>query len=153
MSRLNKKIPPIVVVFVSGLIVWGVSKLPLTVHVAPRFLFGLAVFILMVGLAFIALGIRCFYRAKTTVNPASPEQASVLVSSGVYAVTRNPMYLGFAFILMALSVYLASPLSIMGVVGFMAYLTRFQILPEEQALTEVFGKDYSNYKAHVRRWL
>jgi len=39
------------------------------------------------------------------------------------------------------------------VLGFCWYLTRFQIIPEEQALLAAFGEEFTRYKASVRRWL
>jgi len=67
--------------------------------------------------------------------------------------TRNPMYLGLALILFSFCIYLGNPLSILAVIAFIAYITRFQIIPEERALTEKFGQSYTQYRNSVRRWL
>ena len=87
------------------------------------------------------------------VNPNKPEQASKLVTSGIYRISRNPMYLGFAFILAGWGVWLSSVWAMLGVIGFIGYLTLFQIMPEERALTKLFGDEFTIYKARVRRWL
>ena len=55
--------------------------------------------------------------------------------------------------LLAWSVYLASMLSILGVVVFVCYMTQFQIMPEEAALNKVFGDEFEQYKSKVTRWL
>ena len=55
--------------------------------------------------------------------------------------------------LLAWSVYLASILSIVGVVVFVCYMTQFQIMPEEAALNKVFGDEFEQYKSKVTRWL
>lgn len=63
------------------------------------------------------------------------------------------MYLGFAFLLLALALYLASYWSLLIVAGFVIYLDQFQIRPEEKALAETFGQAFRNYQARVRRWI
>lgn len=63
------------------------------------------------------------------------------------------MYVGMALFLTAWSVYLDSPVASLGVVGFVLYITEFQIKPEERALESLFGNEFVEYKAKVRRWL
>ncbi len=82
-----------------------------------------------------------------------PEAASSLVVTGIYKVTRNPMYVGLSFLLLAWAVFLWSAWALLGPLVFLAYIFRFQIAPEERALATLFGADYSAYKARVRRWL
>ncbi|MDR6576679.1 protein-S-isoprenylcysteine O-methyltransferase Ste14 [Pseudomonas extremaustralis] len=82
-----------------------------------------------------------------------PQQASALVEAGIYRYSRNPMYLGFAIILAAWALVLASPLTLLGVVAFVLYMNRFQITPEEWALEALFGESFARYRARVRRWL
>jgi protein-S-isoprenylcysteine O-methyltransferase Ste14 len=109
--------------------------------------------IALVGAAFTIAGIVSFRRAKTTVSPLKPESASSLVSSGVYTITRNPMYVGLLSLLVAWTVFLSSPLALVGPLAFFLYIGRFQIAPEERALSNLFGSEYANYRARVRRWL
>ncbi|MNJ74873.1 hypothetical protein D3C77_718740 [compost metagenome] len=87
------------------------------------------------------------------VNPLKPASASALVTSGIYRVTRNPMYLGFALVLAAWTVFLASPFTLLGIAAFVLYIDRFQILPEERALHQLFGEAMDEYCARVRRWI
>ena len=105
------------------------------------------------GLLFVLAGGISFRRARTTVNPLKPEAASALVTSGIYRYTRNPMYVGFALWLLAWGLYLASPLVLLGVLGFVLYMNRLQIAPEERALGRLFGADFAAYRQRVRRWL
>ena len=107
----------------------------------------------LVGAFFCLAGVVSFRRAKTTVNPLKPEQASSLVTSGIYRWSRNPMYVGFALFLVAWAAWLASPWTLLGVAGFVLYMNRFQIGPEERALASLFGIDFNHYCASVRRWL
>lgn len=153
MRSLELKIPPPVVALLVGLLMWFASWLatPLDVPFAWRFGAGLAI----AGLAVIVdgAGLLAFVRAKTTVNPMRPSSASSLVTSGVYRLTRNPMYLGLLLFLFAWAVFLAAWPSLLLVAVFVWYITRFQIQPEERALAERFGAEYSAYTAKVRRWI
>ena len=83
----------------------------------------------------------------------TPEAASALVRSGIYRTTRNPMYVGLLLILVAWAVLLSSVWTLLGPLVFVLYITRFQIIPEESALSALFGADYAAYQSSVRRWL
>jgi len=113
----------------------------------------------MISLVILVFGIFCLARvvsikkAKTTINPLEPEAATSLVSSGIYKITRNPMYVGFALGLVAWSVYLSSPIAFIGILAFIWFIARFQIVPVERALTEIFSLEYIEYQETVRRWL
>jgi len=63
------------------------------------------------------------------------------------------MYLGMVFNLLGLCVYFENPLTLVAVVVFVAYITRFQIIPEERILLAKFGDSYAQYTRSVRRWL
>jgi protein-S-isoprenylcysteine O-methyltransferase Ste14 len=94
-----------------------------------------------------------FRRAGTTPDPVHVDRASTLVTTGVYAWTRNPMYVGLTLLLCAWACVLAAPWTAAGPPLFAAYITRFQILPEERALSERFGEAYAAYLRRVRRWI
>ena len=76
-----------------------------------------------------------------------------MVSTGIYRVTRNPMYLGLSLVLVAWAVFLSSAWALLGVAAFVLYMDRLQIAPEERALSKLFGSEYTAYRAKVRRWL
>lgn len=94
-----------------------------------------------------------FRTHKTTVNPTKPETSSTIVSSGIYAFSRNPMYLAMLIALLSLAYYLQHLASLPVILIFIGYMTRFQIIPEEKALTKSFGQEYIDYLSKVRRWL
>ena len=98
-------------------------------------------------------GIFAFRNNRTTVNPLSPGTASVVVTTGVYRISRNPMYLGFLMALAGWAVHLSNVGATLLLPAFVAYLTRYQIKPEERALLAKFGSEYSQYMSRVRRWL
>src|SRR5262245_22635514 len=122
---------------------WAVAHLPpiLDLPIIVRLL--VAVALAATGIAIAIGGVMSFRRAKTTVNPLKPETSAVLVSSGVYSFTRNPMYLGMLLVLFAWAAYLSSVWSLVGPVCFALYITRFQIVPEERALDRLFGASFS----------
>ena len=150
---LEAKIPPPAVAVAAAVIIWGISQLAPRVALPSGIRLGLSLAILVVGVAFSAAGVLSFRRARTTLDPTKPEEASSLVRTGIYRVTRNPMYLGLLFVLVAWAVLLSSAWALLGVAGFVLYMSRFQIAPEERALSGLFESEYATYKASVRRWL
>ncbi len=112
---------------------------------------------LMIVLLTIAGGIGAialfqFFKSKTTVDPVNLSKASKLVSSGIYQYSRNPMYLGLLLLLLAWGLHLGNAFNIVLAAGFVAYMNRFQIVPEEETLSKLFGKEYAQYCTLVRRW-
>ncbi|MEO6659938.1 MAG: isoprenylcysteine carboxylmethyltransferase family protein [Burkholderiaceae bacterium] len=150
---LEAKVPPPAVAVATALIMWGISELAPQVVMPSGLRWGLSLAIAVVGVAVSASGVWSFRRARTTLDPTQPEQASSLVRSGIYRITRNPMYLGLLLVLGAWAVFRSSAWALLGVAGFVLYMGRFQIAPEERALAGLFGGEYASYKASVRRWL
>ncbi|CAM2950358.1 isoprenylcysteine carboxylmethyltransferase family protein [Moritella viscosa] len=153
MSILENKIPPPVITLLFAVLMWGISFITpnLTFSLALRL--PLSLLIVVLGSFFCVAGVASFKKATTTVNPLKPEAASSLVNSGIYRISRNPMYVGFALFLLSWGVYLSSPWTILVIVGFVFYMNKFQIIPEERALTTIFGSEFTSYLSQVRRWL
>lgn len=152
MKALEHKIPPPVVGLLVASAMWGIARvLPALLAVQdPGFA---AAVVALIGVSFDIAGIISFIRAKTTINPLRPHKATSLVSTGVYRVTRNPMYVGMLFLLIAWAIYLSSAWALLGPLAFVLYMNRFQIGPEEKALEALFGDEFIDYKKKVRRWL
>ena len=153
MHILENKFPPLIITLLFSFLMWGISLITPVISLSMATRVTLSVTIFIVGLFFCISGVVSFRRAKTTVNPLRPESVSSLVSSGVYQVSRNPMYVGFAFFLVSFMVYLSSPWALVGVLGFVFYMNRFQIEPEERVLEKIFNAEFIDYKSRVRRWL
>ena len=155
MINLEHKIPPPVVgLACAGLAWWLASAAPaLAVQLPGRLALGLALVLAAAGFALELWGLQTFRRHRTTPNPLTPERTRAVVQSGPYRFTRNPMYVGVALQLLAWCGYLGNPVSLLALAAFVAYITRFQILPEERALTRSFGEPYLQYLRSVRRWL
>lgn len=153
MSWLEHRVPPPLVGLVTALLMAWSAGGPVW-HVPTGVNAWSVLLLVLVGLAFDVAGLLAFRASRTTVNPLRPERASALVTRGVYRITRNPMYVGMAFLLLAWGIYLAHwPALLLGPAAYVLYLTRFQIVPEERALLALFGEEYRTYRARVRRWL
>ena len=153
MKRLELKIPPVAVLLLCGGGMWLLSSL------VPELSFDfpvrkmLSVIAVVAGLGIGVAGIIAFRAARTTFDPRYPDKASSVVRTGVYRHSRNPMYVGLLLALLGWAIYLANPLSLIGLPAFVLYMNRFQIQPEERALKEGFGDEYRAYLNDVRRWI
>ncbi len=153
LQSLELKIPPPIVALIVGLGMWGLCRVTVGMIGGGEIRTALAVAFALTGVIFSAAALRAFFRARTTVNPTKPQSAASLVTSGIYRVTRNPMYVGLVFLLCAWAAWLGAWFGFLGPLVFGAYISRFQIAPEEKALDALFGNSYRAYKAKVRRWL
>ena len=153
MRWLELKIPPPLVALLIGVAMWMLPRGSWHVPIAPTVRLTTSIALAVLGVVVAMLGSLAFKRVGTTVNPLKPNAASALVTSGIYRYTRNPMYVGVATVLLGWAIYLAAPLAIVGPLAFVAYITRFQIIPEERALSVKFGGEFAEYQARVHRWL
>ena len=149
--KIENKIPPPVVALSFGVVMWLISDDPQDPISTTRILGIFACW--LIGTYFSVSALLLFRKAKTTVNPLQPQSATSLVVSGVFSLSRNPMYVGVAFILLAWSIYLGSSWALLGVVGFVIFINQFQIAPEERAMLALFGEEFVSYSKKVRRWL
>ena len=106
------------------------------------------------GLGFLVaiLALIQFRTKKTTIDPLKPEKTSSLVTTGIYTYSRNPMYLGMLLFLIVFALKLGNAFNMLLLAGFVYYMNHFQIMPEEEALTKLFGKEYKFYLKATRRW-
>ena len=153
MPNLELKVPPPVVIFVTAAIMWLVRRAaPALDFVFPAHDL-LAILLVAAGFFTGVWGVVTFRRARTTINPTKPELSSSLVTWGVYAITRNPMYLGGLITLTGWAIFLSNALAFLFLPAYVLYINRFQIKPEERALTALFGQEFVAYQARVRRWV
>jgi protein-S-isoprenylcysteine O-methyltransferase Ste14 len=153
MRAFELKIPPPVLALGLAFLMWWSSSFVASLNVPLAYRVGIALVIGAIGTGIDVAAKIAFSRCNTTVNPVRPNAASVLVSGGLYRFTRNPMYLGRSLQLVAWAIYLCNGVAPMLVLFFVVYLTRFQILPEERALTARFGDAYITYQLQVPRWV
>jgi protein-S-isoprenylcysteine O-methyltransferase Ste14 len=152
-NGLELKIPPVALALVFAGAMWIASTyLPFLSATLPGRL-AISVALAVAGVVFAGAGVLAFRRARTTVNPITPGNASSLVTSGVYRMSRNPMYVGLLLLLAGWAVYLSHVLAFLLLPAFVAGMTRFQIVPEERILSARFGDSFLAYTRSVRRWL
>lgn len=150
MKSLELKIPPLLLMVIFGIVSFFISKVDPFKFERLRY----SSILLTCTASLISLwSVVIFKNEKTTVDPMNPSKSNRLVVKGIYKYSRNPMYLSFYLWLLAWSIYLGSPMSIVFSLFFVLYLSIFQIQPEEKVLIEKFGKSYEDYTESVRRWI
>lgn len=153
MRWLEHRIPPPVIDATFALAMWATARLLPGLSADWPGRIALSVALASAGVLLALAGVVSFRRHRTTVNPLKPQGASALVSTGVYAFTRNPMYLGMLVVLVAWGLYLSNLAAAVLVPLFVPCLNRLQILPEERVLRAKFGAAFDAYAARVRRWI
>jgi protein-S-isoprenylcysteine O-methyltransferase Ste14 len=147
-------IPPLAVAGILALLMWLLARvLPhFALQWPSRTTWSLA--LAVTGLAMVLAGVVPFRRADTTVDPRQPGKSSALVTRGIYARTRNPMYVGMLLVLLGWGAFLSNGLGLaLGPAAFFLYVNHRQIPAEERALSQAFGDAYREYARRVRRWL
>lgn len=131
-----------------ALLVWGLGQVVPLAFAYDREIGGALV---AIGVALMGVAAAQMVLHHTTFIPR--RDPSDLVTSGVFALSRNPIYLGDALVLAGLSLYWHAPLGLLLVPLFMGFITRRYILGEEARIAAHFGESYAAYRARTRRWL
>jgi protein-S-isoprenylcysteine O-methyltransferase Ste14 len=153
MPTLELKIPPLLLTVVLATAMWLLARmLPALAFTLPGQAL-IAIVLASAGAMLVLAAVLQFRRVATTVDPRKPEATRQVVTDGVYRLSRNPMYVGFALLLAGAGVQLGNLLALLLLPLFVAYMNRFQIEPEERALLQQFGPPYADYLRNVRRWL
>jgi protein-S-isoprenylcysteine O-methyltransferase Ste14 len=149
---MELKVIPVIQVLIAVMLMVTFTKLSPELKVDWPAQSLVALFLLSVAVFVGISAIISFKKHKTTVNPTKPETSSTVVSSGIYSISRNPMYLAMLISLISLAYYLQHFATLPIILIFISYMTRFQIIPEEKMLTKIFGQQYVDYQKKVRRW-
>lgn len=107
--------------------------------------------VLGAGIALLAMCAGLFRRARTHIEPWKP--TSTIITSGIYAFSRNPIYLGFCLILAGIGLLSGNLWMVLLVLPAAACIYLIAIRREEAYLERKFGEEYLAYKRQVRRWL
>lgn len=152
-SSLELKIPPVLITAIFAVLMWLVTLLLPPTIIPDSYRLVISLVLLAAGAFFSLAGVLSFKRAGTTVNPITPGASAALVTSGIYKKTRNPMYVGFLFVLIAWGLFLSNGFALLLSLFYISYMNRFQVQPEEKALELLFGEVFLAYQNSVRRWL
>jgi protein-S-isoprenylcysteine O-methyltransferase Ste14 len=106
---------------------------------------------ILLGLALATAGIRNFSRAGTPVPTNEPTRA--LVTTGIHAWTRNPIYLGLFAVYGGIGIAARSPWTLILLLPLAITIRYGVVAREERYLEAKFGATYRAYRASVRRWL
>ena len=119
----------------------------------PSFEWGMALgsIVLLTGLAIAAAAIAEMKKHRTTVEPG--QRPTSLVTKGIFARTRNPIYLAMLLMVVAIGLMTNGAWFLVAAVGLCVALDRIVIRCEETTIGEVFAEEYADYKRRVRRWL
>jgi protein-S-isoprenylcysteine O-methyltransferase Ste14 len=109
--------------------------------------------VVAIAVALDIYSVRSFFKARTSVSPLKLDRCSTLVTTGLYRISRNPMYLGLVLALIGWTLVLGNASCLLAVWGFVRVLEVLQIEPEESALRRNFGTAYSDYSLRVNRWI
>ena len=146
-------IPPPIQALLSAIMMYLISRYFTHANFSLNGINIFALIFLIIAAIIIILGMYKFKKIKTTISPLRPNKTSSLVKSGIYEYTRNPMYLGLLLMLFSIALFLKNFISFLIIPLFILFITKNQILPEEEALENIFGEEYKNYKNKVRRWI
>lgn len=143
--------PPIVYVllFLAASLLQRVA--PVTLPVNYYFKLGACALFVAATVALLIAAVGRFVKSKNTLITVRP--ANSLQTTGIYAITRNPMYLGLALLYTGVALLIANWWAIILLPVLVLIVTLLIIKPEEDYLERAFGLPYLQYKAKVRRWL
>jgi protein-S-isoprenylcysteine O-methyltransferase Ste14 len=127
-------------------LVWPSAALP-----ASGVLHFVGILLVLGSIAFAALALRAMIAAGT--SPDVRKAADHLLTGGVFAYSRNPIYLGMVALCLGLALVMGSGWLLLLTIALGMVLQKGVIDREEIYLEQKFGAAYSNYKAHVRRWI
>jgi protein-S-isoprenylcysteine O-methyltransferase Ste14 len=145
-----KIIPPLV--YLTGLVIGFLANIWMPIKVVPSLVAWTSGGILIVcGIVLTGSAVFKFKDGGTTVRP--DRAASTLVIVGPYKVTRNPMYLGLAFVYLGIAIAGQSVWALILLPVVLTIIQHRAIEPEEAFLERRFGADYVGYKEKVRRWI
>lgn len=109
------------------------------------------IFVAVAGLVLIAICLGLFRRFRTRPEPWEPDQ--VLIRTGIYRFSRNPMYLGMALLCVGIAMFFESLAAFLFLAIVLVVIDRYVIAREEAYLAQRFGAEYGKYRSEVRRWL
>lgn len=110
-----------------------------------------ALLMLIAVIFFLFRSLKQFFKSNNTVVTMLPARS--LQTTGIYAYTRNPMYVGMGLFYLGLSLMIGNWWHFVLFPVLLIIVQEYVIKREEKYLTRRFGQEYLDYKQKVRRWL
>lgn len=144
--------PPLfyVLIFLSSILLQKQFPLSKILFETPIFLI-LGVIFVAIGIVILFLALLKFFKTKNTLITIKP--ANSLQISGIYSISRNPMYLALLLFYIGIAFFMGNYWTFMLIPIVIFVITYFVILKEEKYLDRAFGADYNAYRKKVRRWI
>jgi protein-S-isoprenylcysteine O-methyltransferase Ste14 len=145
------KVPPPLIFLLSLLAAYGAQRFwPIGIGNFSG-LKPLGAIVIILGICITILVSLSFKRAETTIEPWKP--TSKIVSTGIFAYSRNPAYLALCLTLMGIGIFLNNFWILISFIPSAILVYYIAIRKEETYLEKKFGGEYVDYKSKVRRWL
>ena len=151
MDKFKNKIPPTILTLLFLIFNCILRFNFLKIDIPYKYFF--TTLLLILGFYIIIRSSRLFAQAKTSIDPLRPFKSTSLITNDIYKYSRNPMYFGYLLIILGSSVYLGNVISIIIIPLFIFTINFLQIIPEEEALKDIYGPRYDEYLSKVRRWI
>ena len=151
MDKFKNKIPPTILTLLFLIFNYILNFNSLKIDIPNRYFF--TTLLLILGFYIVIRSSRLFAQAKTSIDPVRPFKSTSLITNDIYKYSRNPMYFGYLLIILGSSAYLGNVISIIIIPLFIFTINFLQIIPEEEALKDLYGPRYDEYLSKVRRWI
>jgi protein-S-isoprenylcysteine O-methyltransferase Ste14 len=106
---------------------------------------------LMISLIFFFSGFNIFKSYKE--NPVPTSTSNRLIKTGIFAYTRNPIYVSFVLFHFSMFLVFENVMYFLTSIGLAVWIHNYVIKPEEEYLLEIFSDEYNRYKEAVSRWI
>ena len=147
----KRKIVPPVYLLGTLILMWLLQRfVPIYHYVQPPLAYA-GIIAIFFGIMMTAISAGVFLKVETGLEPF--DEAKVLVTSGFYRYTRNPMYMGMFLILLGVAFMLGSLSALLPIPVFALIIHNNFVLGEERFCEAAFGQAYLDYKSNVRRWI
>ncbi len=137
--------------FLVGIALQWIVPFSLPPGILRQALIPVGIALIIAGMGLIVLARREFARYGQPTDPGHP--TGKMVKTGVFAISRNPLYLGGFVVLLGIALALNMPWALVMLLLSMMICHYVLILPEERYLAAKFGAEYQEYLASVHRWL
>lgn len=147
---MQRLLPPVLLLFCAAAMVLAQFFFPMT-QIAPWPIRLIALLPLVLGMFIAVVGKQQFVKQGT--NLYTFNDPDKMITTGLYAYSRNPMYLGFVIVAFSIALLLGSLIPLGIALIHWVVVDRWYISFEEKRMVEKFGENYNDYKKRVRRWI